>query len=91
VSAKNKAGVAAGFAAYLVSHFEIYFAIKIQSSAFAPGFQNPSEVQSGVRKQPADKAPEGWSSPRRYASTLTAENRASVLDCGSPLPLFPGG
>jgi len=38
------AGVAAGFAANLVSRFEIYFAIKIQSSAFAPRFQNPSEA-----------------------------------------------
>jgi hypothetical protein len=38
------AGVAAGFAANLVSRFEIYFAIKIQSSAFAPRFQNPFEA-----------------------------------------------
>jgi hypothetical protein len=38
------AGVAAGFAANLVSRFEIYFAIKIQSSAFAPRFQNPLEA-----------------------------------------------
>jgi hypothetical protein len=34
----------ARFAIYLVSRFEIYFAIKIQSSAFAPRFQNPSEA-----------------------------------------------
>jgi len=32
------------FAANLVSRFEIYFAIKFQSSAFAPRFQNPLEA-----------------------------------------------
>jgi hypothetical protein len=34
----------ARFAAYLVSRFEIYFTIKLQSSAFAPRFQNPFEA-----------------------------------------------
>jgi hypothetical protein len=40
--------------AYLAAHFvsilEKYYAIKFPSSAFAPRFQNPFEVQSGVRK-----------------------------------------
>jgi hypothetical protein len=34
----------AHLAANLVSRFEIYFAIKLQSSAFAPRFQNPFEA-----------------------------------------------
>jgi hypothetical protein len=29
---------------YLLSCFKIYFAIKLQSSAFAPRFQNPLEA-----------------------------------------------
>jgi hypothetical protein len=37
----------------------------------------------------SDKAPEDWSTPRRFAHTQVAENRASVLDCGGPPPLFP--
>src|ERR1017187_8643150 len=46
-------------------------------------------VDIGTLLVEADKAPEGWSSPRRFAFTLAVEHRASVLDCGSPLPLFP--
>ena len=42
--ANNDSNSTAHFAARLVSRFEIYFANKIQSSAFAPGFQNPSEA-----------------------------------------------
>jgi hypothetical protein len=35
-----------------------------------------------------DKAPEGWSTPRRFAFVLATEPRASVLDGGGPPPLF---
>jgi hypothetical protein len=42
------------FATHLVSRFEIYFAIKIQSSAFAPRFQNPSEAAK--RRQALDNS-----------------------------------
>src|SRR5664280_154811 len=37
----------------------------------------------------SDKAPEDWRTPRRCASAQIPENRASVLDCGGPPPLFP--
>ena len=46
-------------------------------------------IDIGTLLVEADKAPEGWSSPRRFAFTLAVEHGASVLDCGSPLPLFP--
>jgi hypothetical protein len=37
----------------------------------------------------ADKAPEGWSTPRRCAFfNHHRVARSVVLDCGSPLPLF---
>jgi hypothetical protein len=35
------------------------------------------------------KAPEGWRTPRRFAFAGAAPNFRQVLDCGSPLPLFP--
>jgi len=35
------------------------------------------------------KAPEGWRTPRRSAFAGRWVPRASVLECGSPLPLFP--
>src|SRR5207237_1049083 len=34
------------------------------------------------------KAPEGWRSLRLGGGRSAPEDRASVLDCGSPLPLF---
>jgi hypothetical protein len=36
----------------------------------------------------ASKAPENWRSPRRFANTVVAAKRASVLECGGPPPLF---
>src|SRR2546426_4232991 len=38
----------------------------------------------------AAKAPEGWRTPRRFADFGCLRERASVLDCGGPPPLFPG-
>ena len=35
------------------------------------------------------RAVEGYRSPKRYRAFRAARNRASVLDCGSPLPLCP--
>jgi len=35
------------------------------------------------------KAPEGWNTPRRVALFQSHRAARSVLDCGSPLPLFP--
>ena len=37
------------------------------------------------------KAPEGWSTPRRFALTMPVDFRASVLECGGPPPLWPYG
>jgi len=34
------------------------------------------------------RAPEGWRSPRRFASDGSTVQRASVLECGGPPPLF---
>ncbi len=34
-----------------------------------------------------DKAPEGWSTPRRFALMTSLEPRASVLECGGLPPL----
>ena len=36
------------------------------------------------------KAPEDWRTPRRSGGSWVSGQRASVLECGSPLPLFPG-
>jgi len=36
------------------------------------------------------KAPEGWSTPRRYAFAGCLVPRASVLECGDHPPLFLG-
>jgi hypothetical protein len=35
------------------------------------------------------KAPEDWRTPRRFADFEHHQMARSVLDCGSPLPLFP--
>ena len=35
------------------------------------------------------KAPEDWSTPRRFALTRVAEPLASVMGCRGPPPLFP--
>ena len=36
------------------------------------------------------KAPEGWRSPGRWRELLWPSYTRSVLDCGSPLPLWGG-
>ena len=38
-----------------------------------------------------EKAPEGWSTPRRFALKLIGEPRVSVLECGGPPPLSAPG
>ncbi|MGI8964968.1 MAG: hypothetical protein ACR2H1_02650, partial [Limisphaerales bacterium] len=38
---------------------------------------------------PAKKAPEDGRSPRLYRDIQNQQNDRQVLDCGSPLPLFP--
>ncbi len=43
------------------------------------------------RRRRWGKAPEGWSTPRRSAPAWVVDNRASVLECGSSLPLWHQG
>jgi hypothetical protein len=47
---------------------------------------NPEWVASIPASPP--KAPEGWRTPRRFAPYGHHRERASVLDCGGPPPLF---
>ena len=45
-------------------------------------------LRLGVEFRLLPKAPEGWRTPRRFAHLVVIGQRASVLDCGGPPPLF---
>jgi hypothetical protein len=48
-----------------------------------------SKVASGIGVHTKNlKAPEDWRSPKRFAWNRRTAQRASVLECGGPLPLF---
>src|ERR1019366_7900007 len=51
--------------------------------------QNFSSGDKRDKQNRNPKAPEGWRSPRRFARNENRNERASVLDCGGPPPLFP--
>src|SRR5471032_2091027 len=74
----------ARFAAYLVSRFEIYFAIKLQSSAFAPRFQNPLEA---AKRRPKIARSFKSGAEAIAVQTLRAirepQLNAKRLDCGA--------
>jgi hypothetical protein len=64
---------------------------------FAPGkiiiqaFSLRAKMQTRiefVKIRAVPKAPEDWRTPRRFANNEHHQMARSVLDCGSPLPLF---
>ena len=55
-------------------------------SIWATEHRRPTEIKSTAA--PPAKAPEGWRTPRRFATSGRHRERASVLDCGGPPPLL---
>ena len=57
----------------------------------SPNSSTHKVLADGQRSiMPPPKAPEGWRTPRRFAPAGRHREHASVLDCASPPPLFPG-